>query len=160
VVLGVALLSFTPWVWSVASHVTTSGNLRVEFFGQPIVATDAMVLPIVVILMAMLGSITVMGLTFASRAGQETLERGFLWWYLTRPITAAAVAVLFYMTVVSGLFDLSSLGQRPALMLAAALAALAGLFTDQVLGKLRRLLGQTAFNAVATEDDTVAENTR
>lgn len=151
VVLSVVLLAVTPWVWSLASQVTITGSRRVEFLGQPFIATPAMMLLVVVILMAMLGGVTVMALTFASRAGLETLERGFVWWYVTRPLTAAASAVLFYMTVVAGLLDLSSVGQRPALMLAAALAALAGLFTDQVLSKLRNLLGLSAFNETATE---------
>jgi len=141
VVLGAALLSVAPWVWSWASQVAESGNTRTRFFWLDFTATPRMTVIVVVIMMAMIGSVTVMTLSFATRAGHGTLERGFLWWYLTRPVAAASLAVLFYITAIAGFLDLTTLARRSDLVVAAGLAALAGLFTDQVLNKLRRVLG-------------------
>jgi hypothetical protein len=107
----------------------------------------------IVILMGMIGSLTVMALVFSLRAGNETLEAGFVWWYVTRPLTAAGLAVLFYVTAISGLLDLGSISGASALVVAAALAALAGLFTDQVLDKMRGMLGLLPFHETASGKD-------
>jgi hypothetical protein len=109
----------------------------------------------VVMLMSVLGSIAIMIITFANRAGKETLERGFLWWYLIRPFAAAAVGVLFYMAIIAGFFNQTSARGRSALVLAAAIGGLAGLFTDNVVQKMRALLGLSSFDepAAAAKQD-------
>jgi hypothetical protein len=100
--------------------------------------------------MSVLGSLAIMIITFSNRAGQNTLEHGFLWWYLTRPFAAAAVGVLFYMAIIAGFFDQTSATGRSALVLAAAIGGLAGLFTDKVLQKMRAaLLGLSTFDEPA-----------
>src|SRR5215469_219793 len=96
-----------------------------------------------------LGSMAVMIITFANRAGQETLEHGFLWWYLIRPFAAAGVGVLFYMAIIAGFFNQTSARGRSALVLAAAIGGLAGLFTDNVVQKMRALLGLSSFSESA-----------
>ena len=140
-VLGTALLSITPWAWSLASQVAVSGNMKASFLWFDFTATPAMSMIAIVIVMAMIGSVTVMALAFSLRAGHKTLEEGYHRWYLTRPITAASLAVLFYMTAIVGFLDLTSLQRSSDLVVAAALAALAGFFTDALLSKLRRVLG-------------------
>lgn len=153
-VLGLVLLAVTPQVWSVATQVMESGQPAALTLG-PLdgTATPASALISVVILMAMIGSLTVMTLVFALRAGNDTLEDGFAWWYVLRPLNAAGLAVLFYMTAISGLLDLAAVSGASALVIAAGLAALAGLFTDQVLEKMRNMLGLLPFHETASGKD-------
>ncbi len=90
---------------------------------------------------------------FAARAGHETLERGYAWWYFTRPLIAAALAFVFYVTVIAGYFDDVTSDSRPALVVAAVVGGLTGLFTDQVLDKLRGVLGLMPYRETASGKD-------
>lgn len=150
-VLGTAALAIAPWAWSLAvSSIDTTAGPRAHFLGLAFTPTTEFSLIIIVMLMAVLGSLAVLILTFSNRAGHETLERGYLWWYLLRPIEAAAVGVLFYMAIIAGFFNQVSATGRPALVLAAAIGGLAGLFTDKVLEKMRDLLGLRQFSKAAS----------
>lgn len=144
VVLGLALLAVIPWAWSFASRVVDAKagtTVRAHFLGAAFTPTGEFSLVLIVMLTALMGSVAVLAMTFSSRAGHETLERGYVWWYLTRPISAAGLGLLFYMTVTAGFFTATTSTDRPALVLAAAIGGLAGLFTDQVLKKMRTVLG-------------------
>jgi hypothetical protein len=150
-VLGLLLLAATPHMWSLATQVMTSQSAsQVSVWGLDFEATPEMALMAIVILMGLIGSVTVMTLVFALRAGNGTLEDSFAWWYVTRPITAAGLAVLFYVTATAGLLDLGAISDASALVIAAALAALAGLFTDHVLEKMRGMLGLLPFHEPAS----------
>lgn len=123
-----------------------SGNTRTRFLWLDFTATPRMTV-----------IVTVMTLAFATRAGYGTLEQGFLWWYLTRPVAAACLAVLFYITAIAGFLNLTTLARRSDLAVAAGLAALAGLFTDRVLGKLRRVLGLSPPGRAASGRESAKE---
>jgi hypothetical protein len=145
-VLGSALIATTLWAWSFANAVVADGkSVRPHFIGIGFRPTAAFSVLLIVALTAALGSVAVMAVTFAGRSGRHTLEAGWEWWYATRPIVATAVALLTYMVVLAGLFDTTANGDRPELIVAAAVGALAGLFTDRILEKLRELLGQSPF---------------
>src|SRR5215469_7739130 len=150
-VLSVAALAITPWAWSLATSGVTSRTAgRARFLSLSFTPTAEFNLIIIVMLMSVLGSLAVMIITFANRAGHETLEHGFLWWYLTRPFAATAIGVLFYMAIIAGFFNKNSATGRSALVLAAAIGGLAGLFTDAVLQKMRAaLLGLSSFDQPA-----------
>jgi hypothetical protein len=96
---------------------------------------------LIVLLTAALGSVSVLAMTFSARTGRETLERGFFWWYLTRPISAAGLGLVFYLAVVSGFLAAATSAGQPTLIVAATIGGLAGLFTDQVYRKLFSVLG-------------------
>ena len=146
VVLGSALIATTLWAWSFANAVVADGrSVRPHFLGIGFRPTAAFSVLLIVGLTAALGSVAVMAVTFAGRSGRHTLEAGWEWWYATRPIVATAVALLTYMVVLAGFFDTTVNGDRPELIVAAAVGAMAGLFTDRILAKLRDLLGQTPF---------------
>jgi hypothetical protein len=154
--LGLGLLAATTWAWSFASHVTgtTAGTtVSAHFLGMKFTPTAEFSLLLVVILTAMLGSVAVLALTFSSRAGHGTLQRGYLWWYLTRPITAAGLGVLLYMAIMAGFFNATTTNDHPALVIAAAIGGLAGLFTDQVLKKMRSALALLPTNQTASDKD-------
>jgi hypothetical protein len=151
VVFGFTLIATTLWAWSFANAVVTDGrSVRPHFLGIGFRPTAAFSVLLIVGLTAALGSVAVMAVTFAGRSGRHTLEAGWEWWYATRPIVATAVALLTYMVVLAGFFDTTANGDRPELIVAAAVGALAGLFTDRVLAKLRDLLGQTPFRKSST----------
>jgi hypothetical protein len=154
--LGLALLAVLPWAWSLAYHASDKPAPRAHFLGLGFTPSPEFSLIAIVILAALLGSVAVLLLTFSSRAGHETLERGYLWWYLTRPITAAGIGVLFYMAVLAGYFNQAVTSGHATLIAAAAIGGLAGLFTDQILSKMRSVLGLTAFDkaAAGTADKT------
>ena len=149
-VLATLVLAITPWAWSLATSSVGHTTDRARFLGLTFRPTTEFNLIIIVMLMSFLGSMAVMIITFTNRAGHGTLEQGFVWWYLTRPFAATAVGVLFYMAIIAGFFNQNSAKGRSALVLAAAIGGLAGLFTDSVLQKMSgALLGLTNFNAPA-----------
>lgn len=151
--VGLALLSVMPWVWSFASRVVDGKQINASFLGLRFTPTAEFSLILVVLLTAALGSVAVLGKTFSARAGHETLEQGYLWWYLTRPITAAGLGLAFYMAFVAGFFSATTATDRPALVIAATIGGLAGLFTDQVLKKMSNVLGLLPTSKPASELD-------
>jgi|Tabmets5t2r1_1033131.scaffolds.fasta_scaffold06941_3 hypothetical protein len=151
VAVGLLMLILVPWAWSVAwrANESDNGDTPTTFLGLDFTASAPATLLAMVVLMAVIGSVTVMTLVFAARAGHGTLEQTYIWWYVTRPISAAGLGVLVYMFVVAGFFDLATIedGSPPALILAAGIGALSGLFTDQVLDRVRWVLGLSVFTA-------------
>jgi hypothetical protein len=148
--VGLVMLVLVPWAWSVAwrANESDSGGTSTSFFGLDFDVSAPATLLTIVVLMAVIGSVTVMTLVFAARAGHGTLEQTYLWWYVTRPVSAAGIGVVVYMFIVAGFFDFAKIenGSTPALVIAAAVGALSGLFTDQVLDKVRWVLGLSAFD--------------
>lgn len=89
-----------------------------------------------------LGSMVQQSIVFASRAGAGTLERGYLWWYVLRPVWSALLGAVVVITVNAGLVsigDESTSSQGVTVLVTAA--AVAGLFTDQALQRMRSVLG-------------------
>ncbi len=148
--VGLVMLVLVPWAWSVAwrANESEAGDTSTSFLGLDFSVSAPAALLTIVVLMAAIGSVTVMTLVFAARAGHGTLEQTYLWWYVTRPVSAAGIGVLVYMFIVAGFFDFAKIedGSTPALVIAAAVGALSGLFTDQVLDKVRWVLGLSAFD--------------
>lgn len=162
VALGCLLVAVLPWLYSVATDVTSTGAVAtargveadygsVEVLWFTLEPTPASAVLAVVAFTAMVGSLVVMALTFSMRAGHRTLDEGFFWWYLTRPLTAAGLALVLYLVVIGGFFDLTSVteGSTSALATAAALGGLAGLFTDQILDLLRGALALLPFTTLS-----------
>ena len=81
---------------------------------------------------------------FSSRVGRSTFETSYVWWCILRPIAAALLALIFAAALSSNLLALSGGNGESAAALAFVGGALAGLFTDAVLQKLRHLLGATS----------------
>jgi hypothetical protein len=149
--IGLLLLVVVPWAWSVSwrANEAENGEAAASFFGLDFTATAPASLLTMVVLMAVIGSVTVMTLVFTARAGHGTLEQTYVWWYVTRPVSAAGLGVLLYMFIVAAVFDFATIedGSTPALVVAAALGALSGLFTDQVLDRVRKVLGLSPFDS-------------
>lgn len=152
-VFGAALLAVIPWAWSFASRVIDGRNITASFLNLSFTPTPEFSMVLIVLLAAVTGSVVVLTLTFADRAGHETLEQGYLWWYLTRPISAAGLGLLFYMAFISGFFNAATEKDSQALILAATIGGLAGLFTDQVLKKMSTVLGLMPTTELASGKD-------
>ena len=85
----------------------------------------------------LVGSAIQQSIVFANRSGYETLERGWAWWYVLRPIWSALLGAVFVIAVNAGLVSIGDTATSTAgITVLATIGALAGLFTDKVLGKL------------------------
>ncbi|MGZ4664726.1 MAG: hypothetical protein ACXV5Q_06645 [Frankiaceae bacterium] len=153
--LASVLVGHLVWAWPLACRLNpTSGNsvnrARAHWLGLEFSPTPQFSLILIVVLTAMAGSVAIAGLVFSNRAGQRMLEQRWEWWYLLRPLCAAAIAVLFYVVVKAGLLSVSN-ASSGELAFAAAVGGLAGLFTDRVLAVMRMALGVSSFNNTASE---------
>lgn len=97
-------------------------------------------------------------LVFTERAGYRTLEAGYLWWYLLRPVAAALLSVLFVIAVRTGLSTLGTAQPTtPSVPVLLTAGGLAGLFTDRVLQQMRNLLGSTDPETPASDQKPPAD---
>lgn len=153
VALAAVSLGHLPWAWAIAVRLTgAKSSVHVHWLGVRFTPQKASILLIIVMLTAVIGSVATLALTFAHRAGYNKLEKGWGWWYLTRPFTAAGIGVLAYALLQVGFFG-SNNATSQELFAAAAIGGLAGLFTDQLLQKMRGALGLTAFLKSASDTD-------
>jgi hypothetical protein len=149
-------LGHLPWAWSLAEQVATAKHpVHAHWFGLEFVPQKAAMLLIVVLTTALIGSAATLALTFAHRVGYQKLEKGWEWWYIMRPPTAAGIGVLAFALLEAGLFS-STTAVKSSLLAAAATGGLAGLFTDQLLQKMRAALGLSAFGKSASDEDEKA----
>jgi hypothetical protein len=149
-------LGHLPWAWSLAENVATSKRpVHAHWLGLEFVPQKTAMLVIVVLTTAVIGSVATMALTFAHRGGYQKLEKGWGWWYITRPPTAASIGVLAFALLQAGLFS-GNTAAKSGLLAAAATGALAGLFTDQLLQKMRAILGLSAFSKSASDENEKA----
>jgi hypothetical protein len=153
ITLSAVALGHLPWAWSLAERLSgTQRGVRARWLGYAFTPHKVSILLLVVILTAVIGSCATLALTFAHRVGYDKLERTWAWWYVTRPFTASGIGVLAYALLQVGFFGSNS-GTSSDLLAAAAIGGLAGLFTDQLLQKMRGALGLTAFLKSAADPD-------
>ena len=139
--IGVASLAAAMWLWAVADRAT-SANDAVHWFGPDFTATAATSSLALAAVGGVAGSFVHAGSLFAARVGRRTFEASYFWWYLLRPLESALVAIVFVVAVRSGLLVLGAGNQDNGTVVLAFLSgALAGLFTDRVMQRLRGLLG-------------------
>ena len=102
------------------------------------------------------GSAIQQSIVFALRSGHESLERGFVWWYLLRPMWSALLGTLVVIALNAGLVSIGDTTTSTAgVTVLAAAGSLAGLFTDQVLQRLQHVLGASDPAAPATHLEVV-----
>ena len=92
-----------------------------------------------------LGAYVHVATSFASFAGNRTLQPSWLWWFLLRPVIGAAVALLIYFIMRSGFLLNGPLGSVVSPFGIAAVSAGIGLISKQAVDKLRNI-SDTAFN--------------
>jgi hypothetical protein len=116
----------------------------VHWWGPDFQTTLSMSLMLVGAAAGVVGSVIQQSIVFAQRAGHETLERGFVWWYVLRPVWSGLLGAV---VVVAANASLISIGDEttsaPGVTTLVMLGCLAGLFTDQALQRLAPMLGAT-----------------
>ena len=104
----------------------------------------------------LVGSAIQQSIVFANRSGYETLERGWAWWYVLRPLWSALLGAVFVIAVNAGLVSIGDTATSTAgVTVLATIGALAGLFTDKVLAKLGAVLGATPTDEPASSSSVV-----
>jgi hypothetical protein len=147
-VLAIATTLLTLLWWPVVEQTASS---TVQFRGFTFTLSSGVLL--LAIVGGSAGSLVHTIAIFSSRVGRRTFETSFLWWYLLRPIGAVLLALIFVAAVSSGLLALSGGDGASSAALAFIAGALAGLFTDAVLQRLRGLLGATSTQEPASTQD-------
>jgi len=114
----------------------------IAWFGPDLLISLNMCLLMVGAAAGAVGSAIQQSIVFAMRAGFESLERGYVWWYVLRPMWSALLGALVVVAVNAGLVSIGDATTSTAgVTVLVTAGALAGLFTDQVLQRLQELLG-------------------
>lgn len=153
--LGALAVPATLWAFRIADQVTTARPLvNVRWVG-PQFSADA--LTSVLLLAAVggvVGSLVHAGHLFSRRLARSTFEASYLVWYLLRPLLSALLGMTFVAVIRIGLVSLSAKGTDFSTpYLSFAVGALAVLFLDTVLQKMRAILGATAVDEKASEQE-------
>lgn len=143
-------LSLFGLLWMYAHAERTGPNtaaVPVSWWGPDFHVTATTATLLAMAFAGIAGSVVQAGVVFSLRAGSGTLEHGYEAWYFLRPFVSALLAVLVGLAVTAGLVVVTQDGAAgtPGLSLPTmvAIGALAGLFTDQVLQRMQRILGAT-----------------
>jgi hypothetical protein len=158
---GVLALTMLVWTYGLAEQMVSAqeaapagevATRTIASWGPSISVTLATSLVLVGAAAGFVGSVVQQSIVFASRAGQQTLERGYVWWYVLRPVWSALLGGVVVITVNAGLVsigdDTTSAAGVTVLVTAAAVA---GLFTDQAMQRLRSVLGASDPARLTTE---------
>jgi hypothetical protein len=122
----------------------------VPLLGGDVPVTLSMSLLLLGAASGLVGSAIQQSRIFASRAGHDTLQQGWVWWYALRPVWSALLGAVFVITLNAGLVSIGDQTTSSAgVTVLAAAGALAGLFTDRVLARLERVLGATPTDEAA-----------
>ena len=163
---GLTIVALVALVWTyglaeqmvAAQEGTAPGEIAtrtISWWGPSFSITLATSLVVVGAAAGFVGSVVQQSIVFASRAGQQTLERGYLWWYVLRPVWSALLGGVVVLTVNAGLVsigdDTTSAAGVTVLVTAAAVA---GLFTDQAMQRLRSVLGASDPSTLTTDQPT------
>jgi hypothetical protein len=116
----------------------------IAWWGPDFTVTLGMSILLVGAAAGVVGSVIHQSMVFAQRAGHETLQRGFVWWYLLRPFWSGLLGAIAVVTFNAGLVSIGDQTTSAAgITVLVAVGCLAGLFTDQVLQRMRSMLGAT-----------------
>jgi hypothetical protein len=140
-----------------AQEVAGAGTLarqRIAWVGPDLLISLNMSLLMVGAAAGAAGSAIQQSIVFALRAGYESLERGYLWWYLLRPMWSALLGAIVVLAANAGLVSIGDTTTSVAGVTVLAIAgALAGLFTDQALQRLQHVLGASSPVMPGTQND-------
>jgi hypothetical protein len=125
----------------------------VHWIGPDFVLTLGMSLILVGAAAGVAGSVIQQSLVFAHRAGVETLQRGFVWWYVLRPVWSALLGAIVVIAANTGLVSIGDQTTSSAgVTVLVTMGCFAGLFTDQVMQRLQGVLGAGDYRSVVEND--------
>jgi hypothetical protein len=159
--VGAVLTLLQLWIFWPTSLKTANGSGKgglpaekvVDYLGisQFNLSTEACFF-IIVAAAGALGGIIHATRSLAIYTGTRTLRWSWIPYYLLLPLIGALGGTLFYLVLRAGLFSPSTEVDQASPFGFAAVAALAGLFSQQALEKLRELAGQIFTQVKVTED--------
>lgn len=151
--LGVSAVVGMFWAWNIAGRISaTTPDVAVTWVGPDFSASATTAAFLLAATAGVAGSVVHIGGLFSCRAGRRTFEASYTWSYLLRPVLAALLAVLVVAAIRAGTISVAGDSSDNATPMLAFLAGgLAGLFTDRVVLKMRKLLGSTSPEKKATE---------
>lgn len=97
------------------------------------------ILLILVALMGFLGNMVHIASSFTAFVGNGSFKRSWILWYLVKPFTAAALAIIVYFIIRAGFLSYGNGAAGISLYGVLSLSALAGLFTDSATLKLKEI---------------------
>jgi hypothetical protein len=125
-----------------ASGSSGLAEQTLHWWGPDVTVTLSMTLMIVGAAAGAVGSIIQQSIIFAHRAGFQTLQRGFVYWYVLRPVWSALLGAVVVIAANAGFISIGDETTSSAgVTVLVTLGCLAGLFTDKALDRLRSLLG-------------------
>lgn len=152
VIEAVIAFSWLVWAYGLAEHlvaaqeVATKGTLATRAIGWPALHVDVtlnMSLLIVGAAAGAVGSIVHQGVAYA-RARQEHLKCDHVLCYVLRPVWSALLGAVAVISVNTGLISIGDQTTSTAgVAVLVTTGALAGLYTDQTLKRLRLPVGGT-----------------
>ncbi len=171
IVQSVGALVWLVWAYGPAESLVASvdaspaespvATSTMHWWGPDFTLTPTTALFLVSAAAAVCGSVIQQARMFVSRAGYDTLEASFLWWYVLRPLPSALLGVLFVVTINASLVSIGDQATSPAgLSVLVTAAAVAGLFTDTVLQRMRHILGASDPHKVASHRPPPQEHPR
>jgi hypothetical protein len=117
-------------------------TVTAQWWGPDVSLTLSMSLLLVGAASGVVGSVIQQSIVFASRAGQDTLEQGLLWWYVLRPVWSGLLGAVVVVAVNTGLISIGDTTTSSAgVTVLVTMGALAGMYTDQALQRLQPFLG-------------------
>jgi len=128
----------TPHEQAAVAVVITAPEGTSEFGNWPLM--------LFVMMCGALGSLVYYTTSFVGYVGNQTFRSSWLWFYISRPFVGAALAVIFFFVVGSGMINGTSASE---LMKIGMVSALVGLFSDKAVKKLSDVLDVL----LATKDD-------
>jgi hypothetical protein len=94
---------------------------------------------ILVAICGFLGNMIHVATSFTTFVGNENFKRSWTLWYVVKPFTASALAIIIYFIIRAGFLSYGSDARSVSLYGILALSALAGLFTDIATLKLKEI---------------------
>lgn len=149
---GILLITFTilPLLFMIAlwpDKMPTDGNayyiihlfrVRLNPNSAPGTLHLNTIMFILVALAGFMGNMIHIATSFTNYVGSKKFERSWILWYFVKPVSAAALAVIFYILLKAGLLNADGgSGANPFGIV--ILSALAGLFTDKAMLKLEEI---------------------
>ena len=145
VVIGLAALSlyglwaFWPAESSTANAAALPARKTVNFFGYHRVLSRESLFFVMIAFAGALGGMVHSLRSLAVYVGNRDLRWSWVPFYLLKPVLGAVLATLLYFVLRAGLFSPSVSSKQASPYGFAAISALAGLFTDQAVEKLRKV---------------------
>ncbi len=133
-----SLLAFWPSPTPAGGSAATSSPATFLFWTFPI--SDEVRLLLIVALAGAIGSLVHVVRSLSWYVGNRKLVRSWLAKYILLPFVGTTLALVFYFVIRAGFFSPAGPVEQTNPFHLAALAALAGMFSDQVAEKLREVL--------------------